>query len=102
MSAISTSKVSIFERFLEWFLFRFRWIFVIPLILPASVINDTYSYVRNLLIFKLQSAPRAHDRKVASIQKVVKEWHHGDRKKKMCTARPGMFQNFLVKVLPMA
>jgi delta24-sterol reductase len=88
-----TNKIStIFEQFLEWFLFRFRWIFVIPLILPASLAYDTYNFLRNWLIFKLQSAPKAHDRKVAQIQKAVKEWSTSDRKKKMCTARPGWLQ----------
>jgi delta24-sterol reductase len=89
MSAYVKDKISIFERLLEWFLFRFRWIFVIPLILPASLAYDSYNFVRNWIIFKLQSAPKAHDRKVAKIQKSVKEWAAGDRKKKMCTARPG-------------
>lgn len=89
MSSLTSNQISIFERLLEWFLFRFRWIFVIPLILPASLAYDTYNFVRNWIIFTLQSAPKYHDRKVASIQKAVKEWHDGDRKKKMCTARPG-------------
>jgi delta24-sterol reductase len=87
MSAYVKDKISIFERLLEWFLFRFRWIFVIPLILPASLAYDSYNFVRNWIIFKLQSAPKAHDRKVAKIQKSVKEWAAGDRKKKMCTGQ---------------
>uniref|UniRef100_A0A1I7WBK8 Autophagy-related protein 9 n=1 Tax=Heterorhabditis bacteriophora TaxID=37862 RepID=A0A1I7WBK8_HETBA len=62
---------STFERFLEWFLFRFRWVFVIAFLLPMSVIYDSYYFVRNWLIFHLQSAPKAHNRKVALIQKQV-------------------------------
>uniref|UniRef100_A0A914CYZ3 Delta(24)-sterol reductase n=1 Tax=Acrobeloides nanus TaxID=290746 RepID=A0A914CYZ3_9BILA len=37
----------------------------------------------------LQSAPRAHDRKVRNIQKQVQDWNKSGRSTKMCTARPG-------------
>ena len=40
-------------------------------------------------VFQLQSAPKAHDRKVALIQKQVREWNQGDKSRKMCTARAG-------------
>ncbi|KAE9551454.1 hypothetical protein FO519_005327 [Halicephalobus sp. NKZ332] len=89
MTVMSGEKVSGFERLLEWFLFRFRWIMVIPIILPMSLAYDAYYFVRNWIIFKLQSAPKYHDRKVAVIQKQIRDWHSGDRKKKMCTARAG-------------
>jgi hypothetical protein len=59
------------ERILEWVLFRFRWIFVILFVLPASLVYDQYFSIRNWIIFKLNSAPKAHDRKVAVIQKQV-------------------------------
>ncbi|CAJ0587020.1 unnamed protein product, partial [Mesorhabditis spiculigera] len=75
--------------FLEWFLHRFRWVFVIPVLLPLSFCFDLYYAARNWFIFKIQSAPKAHDRKVALIQKQVRQWAAGDRKVKMCTARPG-------------
>ncbi|CAI4224200.1 unnamed protein product [Auanema sp. JU1783] len=78
-----------FDKFLEWFMFRFRWIFVILFLLPLSVVYDTYFAVRNWVVFKLQSAPNAHDRKVALIQKQVRSWNEGNKKTKMCTARAG-------------
>lgn len=59
------------ERILEWILFRFRWIFVILFVIPMSLVYDQYFNVRNFIVFKLNSAPKAHDRKVAIIQKQV-------------------------------
>ncbi|CAD5210566.1 unnamed protein product [Bursaphelenchus okinawaensis] len=82
-------EITLSERFLEWFLFRFRWIFVLFFVLPASLAYDGYYLVRNYLIFKLNSAPKAHDRKVAVIQRQIREWNEGGRKKKLCTARSG-------------
>lgn len=64
-----TSEPSAGERILEWVLFRFRWIFVILFVLPLSLAYDQYFRVRNFIVFRLNSAPKAHDRKVAVIQK---------------------------------
>lgn len=85
----ASSQLSCLDQFLEWFMFRFRWIFVIIFLLPASLAYDTYFTVRNYIIFYLQSAPKAHDRKVATIQKQVRDWNASDKKSKMCTARAG-------------
>lgn len=65
--------ISLSERFLQWFLFRFRWVFVIFFVLPASLLYDGYFTVRNYVIFRLNSAPKAHDRKVAVIQRQVRD-----------------------------
>ncbi|CAJ0955925.1 unnamed protein product, partial [Mesorhabditis belari] len=86
---MSSPPLSTFDRFLEWFMYRFRWIFVIPILLPMSFTFNLYYAIRNWLIFNIQSAPKAHDRKVGLIQKQVRDWATGDRKAKMCTARPG-------------
>ncbi|CAD6185161.1 unnamed protein product [Caenorhabditis auriculariae] len=89
MSAKEPSALNAFERQVEWIMFRFRWIFVILFLLPASLIFDSYHFVRNYFIYKLQSAPRAHGRKVARIKRQVREWNESGKKTKMCTARSG-------------
>ncbi|KAI6179109.1 FAD-binding PCMH-type domain-containing protein [Aphelenchoides besseyi] len=85
----SKTAIPMSERILEWVLFRFRWIFVILFVLPASVIYDQYFALRNWLVFKLNSAPKAHDRKVAIIQKQIRDWNDNGRQQKLCTARAG-------------
>lgn len=98
--------LSVWERLLEWFLFHFRWVchsaiqcnaspvyfiqvFVVPFLLPLSFAYEKFIFIRNWIVFQLQSAPKAHDRKVALIQKQVREWNQGDKSRKMCTARAG-------------
>ena len=67
----------------------FIQVFVVPFLLPLSFAYEKFTFVRNWIVFQLQSAPKAHDRKVALIQKQVREWNQGDKSRKMCTARAG-------------
>lgn len=59
------------ETFMEIFLIDYRWIFVCVFLLPMSFLYNLFSYVRNVLIIQLNSAPRAHDEKVRKVQRQV-------------------------------
>uniref|UniRef100_A0A7E4ZQF1 Delta(24)-sterol reductase n=1 Tax=Panagrellus redivivus TaxID=6233 RepID=A0A7E4ZQF1_PANRE len=89
MSGPDPVELSRWERFLEYFLFHFRWVVVIPIVLPLSIGYEVFTNFRNFIVFTAQSAPKAHDRKVALIKNQVKAWAAGDRTSKMCTARSG-------------
>ena len=39
------------------------------------------------MVVWLATAQRAHDRKVAAVQRQVREWNSGGRKGKLCTGR---------------
>lgn len=56
---------------IEFILYRFRWIFVLIFILPASIIFNAYSILRNFFTLKLRSGLKRHDQKVCQIQKQV-------------------------------
>lgn len=61
------------DTFFEILLINHRWIIVCLFLLPASFFYNLWYYVRNFIIFKLNSAPKAHDKKVRQIQKQVNE-----------------------------
>ncbi|KAL5021082.1 hypothetical protein ScPMuIL_000237 [Solemya velum] len=44
---------------------------------------------RNSIVFKLNSAPKQHDKKVQHVQKQVRQWADSGQENPMCTARPG-------------
>ena len=80
---------------LEHIIVNYRWIFVMFL-LPVSFLYDIYFYARNVLIFKLKSAPKKHVEKVGKIQAQIRDWRDQGSKKLMCTARPGNVKKFEV------
>ena len=59
-------------RGLEYVIVNYRWVFVCLFLLPISVIYDIFMYVRNLLVFKFNSAPKQHDSRVKRVQEQVK------------------------------
>lgn len=67
----SIKPIPLIERILEILLYRFRWVFVIWFILPASILYNSYYVLRNWIIFQLKLAPKSHDRKVLRIQRQV-------------------------------
>ncbi|GBP61763.1 hypothetical protein EVAR_96007_1 [Eumeta japonica] len=75
------------ENLTEYILVHYRWILVLFL-LPMSAIWKVYSIIRNYLVFKLNSAPKLHDKKVKNVQKQIKKWHAAGRGTRLCTARP--------------
>ncbi|XP_071799602.1 delta(24)-sterol reductase-like [Asterias amurensis] len=74
---------------LEYTIVNQRWIFVCLFLLPLSVVYDVLTFVRNWLVFQLNTAPLKHDKRVKEIQKQVLEWRSNGSKKPMCTSRPG-------------
>jgi len=77
------------KTLLEVLLIDYRWILVCFFLLPLSVLHDVLAYVRNKVIFRLNSAPKKHIEKVRKVQEQVKNWNKSGRKVQMCTARPG-------------
>ncbi|XP_067677801.1 delta(24)-sterol reductase-like [Haliotis asinina] len=76
-------------RGLEYILIHYRWVFVCLFLLPVSVIYDIVMYLRNWLVFQLNSAPKKHDQKVQHVQRQVRKWRDDGALTPMCTARPG-------------
>lgn len=68
---------------------HYRWVFVCLFLLPVSVVYDIFMFVRNWLMFRLNSAPKLHDSRVRHVQEQVKQWRMDGCRTPMCTARPG-------------
>ncbi|XP_026317233.1 delta(24)-sterol reductase-like [Hyposmocoma kahamanoa] len=76
------------ENLTEYILVEYRWIIVLTCLLPMSFAWKLWSTFRNYVVFKLNSAPKMHDRKVQDVQRQVKSWLNGDHSTRLCTARP--------------
>ncbi|XP_071850419.1 delta(24)-sterol reductase-like [Apostichopus japonicus] len=68
---------------------HYRWIFVCLGLLPISLVYSAVLYLRNLLVFKLKSAPQRHQWRVDGVSQQIKDWIKSGSQKKLCTARPG-------------
>ncbi|EGT30605.1 hypothetical protein CAEBREN_11576 [Caenorhabditis brenneri] len=77
------------QRFLEFMVFHFRWVVVVPILLPLSFLFNVFFEIRNKLIYWINSAPNAHVRKVNYIQEQIKNWNADGRRTKLVNARPG-------------
>jgi Delta24-sterol reductase len=75
------------DKFTE-FLIKYRWIFVVPILLPLSTVFNLLWGIRNFYNRRLRSAPERHDARVSDIRNRIKRWHDGGRKGRLCTARP--------------
>src|SRR2546421_4148103 len=84
-SASIPQEVTI-DRFTE-FLIRYRWIFVVPVLLPLSTVFNLFWGFRNFYR-RLFSAPERHGERVRKIQERIQRWHTRGRKGRLCTARP--------------
>ncbi|KAK9871159.1 hypothetical protein WA026_011440 [Henosepilachna vigintioctopunctata] len=75
----------------EYILINYRWVFVCLFLLPVSFFFDAWMYLRNYIVFKLNSAPLLHDKKVQYVQKQIQDWNKIEKQNKprLCTARPG-------------
>ncbi|XP_063542976.1 delta(24)-sterol reductase-like isoform X1 [Cydia strobilella] len=82
MTAIET------ETLLEYILVEYRWLLAFFVLMPMSFAWKVWSSVRNHVVFKMNSAPKMHERKVKDIQRQIKAWLAGDRSTRLCTARP--------------
>lgn len=59
------------ETLMEVILIDYRWVIVCFLLLPMSFLYNLWFYVRNIIIFQMNSAPRSHGEKVRRIQRQV-------------------------------
>lgn len=72
------------------FLIKYRGIFVVLFVLPASLVFKAYMGTRNRLAFWQNSAPEKHADRVKKVQQQVKDWQEKTGGNiPMCTARPG-------------
>ncbi|CAB3233134.1 unnamed protein product [Arctia plantaginis] len=76
------------ESLTEYILVEYRWVVVITVLLPLSLLWKIWSTFRNYVVFKLSSAPKMHEKKVSYVQKQIRTWLKGDRSTRLCTARP--------------
>jgi len=68
-------------------LVRYRWLFVVPVVLPLSVLFDLYWALRRFDYRRLKSAPEGHGRRVHDIQAQVRRWRPANGRQLLCTAR---------------
>lgn len=59
------------ETFLEYIIIEYRWLLVITALMPLSFLWKIWATVRNYVVFKMNSAPKAHERKVRDVQRQV-------------------------------
>ena len=85
-SALLSVEITI-DRFTE-FLIRYRWLFVVPILLPLSTLFDLFWGIRNFYQRRVLSAPDRHDARVREIQRRIERWHASGCKGRLCTARP--------------
>lgn len=72
------------------FMTKYRGIFVTLFVLPLSFAFKMFMALRNHWVFWLRSAPQLHDKKVARVQRQVRQWKEKTGASvPMCTARPG-------------
>ncbi|KAF0701706.1 Aste57867_7872 [Aphanomyces stellatus] len=74
---------------IAYILINYRWVFVCFFLLPLSFVYDILFYMRNKVIFFLNSAPSKHMERVLQVREQVLRWAKDGRKVPMCTARPG-------------
>jgi len=69
--AFMSLNVWIRYRGLEYVIKNYRWVFVCLFLLPLSVVYDGFMFIRNWVVFKLNSAPKKHIQKVKHVQNQV-------------------------------
>lgn len=76
---------SYFWAWFSWLLIYFRWIIIVPVVLPMSFLFDKFWTIRNYLMTK--HAPQLHDQRVKKIQQQIEEWIRKGKPGRLCTAR---------------
>jgi delta24-sterol reductase len=71
------------------FMLEQRGWFVIPIVLPLSLVYDLWFKIRAWAIQKFYSAPELHKQKVEAISQKILEWKQSGETTKLCTARGG-------------
>lgn len=70
------------------FLLRHRWLYVVPLVLPASKVFAAYCTIRERYRRRLRGAPHLHHQRVAAIQAEIRTWRDSGARGLLCTSRP--------------
>jgi hypothetical protein len=60
------------EKFLDFVITKHRWMVVIPVILPLSLLYNFYSHLRFKYTFYMKSSPKHHAQKVDRVRKQVR------------------------------
>jgi hypothetical protein len=60
-------------RIIKFVQSKYRWMFVVPVVLPLSLVYNCATHIRNTYVFYMKSSPKRHAQKVAKISKEVKE-----------------------------
>lgn len=88
-------------RIIKFVQTKYRWMIVIPVVLPLSLLYNFYSHIRNMYTFYMKSSPKRHAQKVAKVAKQVRDnanekvctllclEQHSSHYSQMCTGRPG-------------
>ena len=69
------------------FLIRYRWLFVVPVLLPLSTLFDLVWAIRGIYVRHLRRAPDRHDRRVSDIQAQIRRWQESSAPGRLCTSR---------------
>ncbi|KAI9354634.1 24-dehydrocholesterol reductase [Zopfochytrium polystomum] len=69
-------------------LIDYRWVFVVPVVLPLSYLFAAYWAWRGWVVRVLGKPFRTHDGTVKYIQKQIDEWRNKGSKGLLCSARP--------------
>ncbi|MGH8591021.1 MAG: FAD-binding protein, partial [Gammaproteobacteria bacterium] len=67
-------------------LVRYRWLFVVPVVLPLSLAFNFFWALRGFYQ-RWHGAPEAHERRVSGIQAQVRDWRAAGTRPPLCTAR---------------
>jgi delta24-sterol reductase len=68
-------------------LIRYRWLFVVPVLLPLSALFDLLWTLRRLWLDRVRRTPQRHDARVADIQAQIRRWRAAGAPGRLCTAR---------------
>ncbi|MDD5632151.1 MAG: FAD-binding protein [Methylococcales bacterium] len=77
------------SRLFEHLLTHYRGLFATLVLLPASALYSAYTSTRNVIAFRLKSAPAKHDERVQKVVRQIEDWKNSGAKEKLCTARSG-------------
>lgn len=78
-----------YSRVFEYILTHYRGVFAVLILLPISVAYGAWVAVRNRLMFRLNTAPALHEKRVRAVIEQVQDWKNGGCKERLCTARSG-------------
>lgn len=77
------------SQLFEYILTHYRGLFATLILLPVSALYNTYTSARNLIVFRLRSAPAKHEQRVQKVIRQIEDWKKDGALEKLCTARSG-------------